>query len=124
MAHISSLFFLYTTWISGTEPAQFPERLGLTVANAGGHNEIRAQYSGFFFAAALVCVASLPGTLPRQAAYIVLVMIFGGLLVGRLVSTVLDGGMAGYGSTIVPLHAIDAGGLALAVAALALQPRP
>lgn len=120
----SSLFFLCTTWISGTAPAQFAERLGLTVTNAGGHNEIRAQYAGFFFAAALVCVASLAGAIPRQAAYVVLAMIFGGLLAGRLVSTVLDGGTAGYSSTIVALHAIDAGGLALAVAALALQTRP
>ena len=110
---IATLFFLYTAWSSGIAPVEFAERLGLTVANAGGYNEIRAQYAGFFFAAALVCVASLAGA-----------MAFGGLLAGRLASAVLDGGMAGYSSTIVALHAIDAGGLALAVAALAFQHRP
>ena len=121
---IATLFFLYTTWMSGTAPAKFAERLGLTLANPGGYNEIRAQYAGFFLAAALVCIASLAGAVPREAAYTVLAVIFGGLLAGRLVSTVLDGGTAGYSSTIVALHAIDAGGLALAVAALAFQHRP
>jgi hypothetical protein len=121
---ISTLFFLYTTWMSGTAPAEFGERLGLTVANPGGYNEIRAQYAGFFLAAALVCMASLAGAVPRQASYTVLAVIFGGLLAGRLVSLALDGGMAGYGRTIVALYAIDASGLALAVAALALQHRP
>jgi hypothetical protein len=120
---IATLFFLYTTWRSGTAPAEFAERLGLTVANAGGYNEIRAQYAGFFFAAAVVCVASLAGTVPRQAAYIVLAVVFAGLLAGRVVSPALDGGIAGYGRTIVALYAIDATGLALAVVALVLQHR-
>lgn len=119
---IVTLFFLYTTWRSGTAPAEFAERLGLTVANAGGYNEIRAQYAGFF-SAAVVCVASLAGTVPRQAAYIVLAVVFGGLLAGRLVSLALDGGIARYGRTIVALYAIDATGLALAVVALVLQHR-
>ena len=116
---IAILFFLYTTWRSRTAPAEFAERLGLTVANAGGYNEIRAQYAGFF-SAAVVREASLAGTVPRQAAYIV---VFGGLLAGRVVSPALDGGIAGCGRTIVALYAIDATGLALAVVALVLQHR-
>jgi hypothetical protein len=121
---LAMLFFLYTSWRSGTAPAEFAERLGLSVANAGGYNEIRAQYAGFFFAAALACMASLAGAMPRQAAFIVLAVIFGGLLAGRLVSLALNGGIAGYGHTIVALYAIDASGLALAVTALVLQQRP
>ena len=45
---IATLFFLYTAWSSGIAPVEFAERFGLTVANAGGYNEIRAQYAGFF----------------------------------------------------------------------------
>jgi hypothetical protein len=86
-------------------------RLGLKIANAGGYNEIRAQYAGFFLASALVCAASLAGTVPRQAAFIVLVVVFGGLFAGRAVSVVVDGGFVGYGGTVVG-HAIDAIGLA------------
>ena len=120
---IAALFFLYTTWRSGTAPAEFAERLGLTVANAGGYNEIRAQYAGFFFAGRSFAWHRLAGTVPRQAAYIDLAVAFGGLLAGRLVSLALDGGIAGYGRTIVALYAIDATGLALAVVALVLQYR-
>jgi hypothetical protein len=49
---IVTLFFLLTVWRRATAPDNFAERLGLTVANAGGHNEIRAQYAGFFLAVA------------------------------------------------------------------------
>ena len=91
--------------------------------NAGGYNEIRAQYAGFFLAAALLCAFSLAGLVPRQAAFIVLIVIFGGLLAGRVVSLTLDGGIAAYGSTIVALYAIDAIGLALGIAALVLHER-
>jgi hypothetical protein len=120
---IAALFFLLTAWRSGSAPAEFAARLGLNIATAGGYNEIRAQYAGFFLASALVCTASLVGVVPRQAAFMLLIVAFGGLFAGRVVSLVVDGGVAGYGSTIVGLHAIDAIGLALAIAALVLEHR-
>ena len=120
---IAGLFFSLTAWRSASAPAEFAARLGLNIANAGGYNEIRAQYAGFFLASALVCAASLAGAVPRQAAFIVLVAVFGGLFAGRVVSLVLDGGIAGYGGTVVGLHAIDAIGLALGISALVLENR-
>ena len=97
------------------------EDLGLSIINAGGRNEIMAQYTCLFLAMAAVCAAALVGAVPRQAALIVLAVIFGGLLVGRLVSLPLNGGIAGYSRTIVSLYAIDAVGLALTAAALVLN---
>jgi hypothetical protein len=47
--------------------------------------------------------------------------VFGGLFAGRLVSLALNGGVADYGATILALYAIDAIGLALAIAALVLD---
>jgi hypothetical protein len=47
--------------------------------------------------------------------------VYGGLLAGRLASLVLNAGVGGYGPTILALYAIDAIGLALAVASLALD---
>jgi hypothetical protein len=120
---IATAFCLLTTWLSGTAPGRFAQQLGLTIANAGGYNEIRAQYAGFFLAAAALCAASLWGAVPRQSAYIVLAVIFGGLIVGRLVSLALDGGVAGYGPTILALYFIDSAGFALALTALALNRR-
>ena len=106
---------------SGTDPNLFAERLGLTVANAGGVNEIRSQYSGFFLAAAVVCGVSLAGILSRDISFVVLGTIFGGLIFGRITSLALNGGIAGYGSTILALFAIDTVGFALAVTAFVLN---
>ena len=115
---IGGLFFLLTTWSSASAPGQFAAKLGLAITDAGGLNEIRAQYAGFFLAAALVCGAALASWVPRQAALLVMIVIFGGLIAGRLASVALDGGIAGYGATIRALYVIDAVGLALAIAAL------
>ena len=73
----------------------------IAIANTGGYNEIRAQYAGFFLAIAVVCGASLAGVVSRQAAFVVLAVVFGGLIAGRLASFALDGGAAGYGRTLV-----------------------
>ena len=118
---VGGLFFFLTTWSSAAAPGQFAAKLGLAIADAGGINEIRAQYAGFFLAAALMCGAALAGWAPRQAAFLVMIVIFGGLIAGRVVSLALDGGMAGYGPTIRALYAVDAIGLALTLAALALR---
>ena len=118
---INIVFFLLTTWSSATAPESFAAKLGLGIVNAGGINEVRAQYSGFFLAAALVCTASLFGLLSRQTSFVVVGAVFGGLFAGRLVSLALDGGVAGYGPTILALYAIDAIGLVLAVVAYVLD---
>jgi hypothetical protein len=120
---VGALFFLLTAWSSGTTPESFAERLGLKVANAGGVNEIRAQYAGFFLAAAAICLASLLGVLARQVSFVVLVTIFGGLIAGRLVSLAINGGVAGYGPTILALYVIDSVGFVSAAAAFALDSR-
>ena len=70
---------------------------------------------------AVTCLAALIGIVPREAAYIVLAVVFGGLLAGRLASLGLDGSMAGYTQTVVALYAIDTLGCALAGTALVLD---
>ncbi len=67
---INVLFCLLTAWRSGTAPEGFAEKLGLAIVNAGGINEVRAQYSGFFRAVALVCTASLCGLISRQVSFV------------------------------------------------------
>jgi uncharacterized membrane protein YkvI len=114
---VAILFCLLTTISAGFNPERFGEQIGLRVIGPGGVNEIRAQYAGFFLAVAVVCVASLAGALPRRTAFITLAAVFGGLIVGRLVSLGLNGGVGGYEPTIRALFPIDAIGLALAVVA-------
>ncbi len=117
-------FSFLTTWSSTTAPRQFAARLGLAIANAGGTNEIRAQYAGFFLAVAAVCAAALVGGVPRRSAFICLAMVFGGLIAGRLASVAIDGDRAAYGKTIRALHAIDMAGFLLAVAAMLVDRGP
>jgi hypothetical protein len=118
---INVLFCLLTVWTSAADPEGFAGKLGLAVLNAGGVNEVRAQYAGFFLAVALVCAASLTGLLSRKVSFVMMAAVFGGLLAGRLASLAFNAGVAGYSPTILALYPIDAVGLALAVAALALD---
>ena len=115
------LFCLLTAWTSATEPEGFAAKLGLGIVNAGGLNEVRAQYSGFFLAVAAVCIASLCGVLSRQTSFVVMIAVYGGLLAGRLVSLALNAGVGGYGPIILALYAIDALGLLLAATSLILD---
>ena len=120
---VAIAFCLTTTLSSGVTPDKFAGRLGLKIADAGGINEIRAQYAGFFLAVAVVCAASLAGVVSRKAAFIVLCTVFGGLIAGRLVSLVIDRSVNGYGPTILALYAIDSIGFGLAMTALILENR-
>lgn len=111
---LTALFFLYTAWSSGTAPEAFAGRLGLCIADSGGRNEIRSQYAGFFLAAAVLCFLSLGAVVPRPTAFVVLAVIFGGLIAGRLASLVLNKGVTGFGPAILALYIIDGFGFAAA----------
>lgn len=111
-------FGVLTALWAGLRPANFAQSLGLAVANAGGVNEVRAQYAGFFLACAVVCVAALGGAVSRSSAFVLLVAVFAGLIGGRLVSLALNHGMSGYPAMIVALYGIDSVGLALSAIAL------
>jgi hypothetical protein len=118
---ITALFFLSTTWSSFSNPKQFGERLGFTIPGADGLNEIRAQYSGFFLAAAVCGALALGGLIPRSTAFVVNATIFGGLIAGRVISLFLDGGLRKYGPLIRALFMIDALGFILAMTAFILE---
>jgi hypothetical protein len=113
-----ALFFFYTAWRSGFQPEQFARDLGLGIIDSGGYAEIRGQYTGFFFVSAMLCVLSLCQAIPRPFAYVTLAVIFGGLIIGRLVNLVIHRSFAGYSQTISALYFIDAVGFLLAVTAI------
>jgi hypothetical protein len=118
-----ALFFLFTAVVSGLTPGRFAASLGLSIADPGGEVEIRAQYAGFFLAAALVCAAGLVGWAPPASALFVAATIFGGLIGGRLVGFLANGGANGLGPTIRALYVIDALGFGLTVWSLVLVVR-
>jgi hypothetical protein len=111
------LFFALTAWSSFSAPRQFGQQLGFTITRADGINEIRAQYSGFFLAMAIIDGLALMGKVPRGAGLLLTSAVFGGLIAGRITSLILDGGFAGYGGLIRALFLIDGTGFTLAIAA-------
>lgn len=115
---LASFFGVLTAVWAGLRPANFAQSLGLSIANSGGVNEVRAQYAGFFLACAVVCVAALGGMVPRASAFVLLVAVFAGLFSGRLVSLALNRGMSGYPAMIVALYGIDSLGLIASAVAL------
>jgi hypothetical protein len=56
---VATLFCLLTTVSAGIRPERFAEQLGMKIVNAGGTNEVYAQYAGFFLAVAIVCLIAL-----------------------------------------------------------------
>jgi hypothetical protein len=118
---LAALFCLFTAAGSGVFPRQFANRLGLTILDTNGYNEIRAQYAGFFLMVAAICIAALAGYINRRSAYTVFAAVFGGLIMGRVASLAINRGFEGYTSTILALYAIDATGLLLALVAIAVD---
>jgi Domain of unknown function (DUF4345) len=116
-----AFFGALTALLAGLQPARFAQSLGLSIANSGGINEVRAQYAGFFLACSLVCIAALTGGVPRSSAFIVLIVVFAGLISGRVVSLALNHGASGYPPAIVALYFIDSAGLILSITALKLS---
>ena len=116
---LATLLSLGTTVAAFTQPKPFATSLGLSIANAGGVNEIRSQYAGFFLMVGVVCVGALIGVVPRPAGYLVTLVVFGGLFIGRLVSVTLNQGFSGYPPVVKGLVLIDFVGAALSIAALA-----
>jgi Domain of unknown function (DUF4345) len=115
---VSTLFCLLTAISSLAGPKAFGQRLGLAIASADGFNEIRAQYGGFFLAVALAGAAALAGVIRIEWALFVNLVVFGGLICGRLASLFFDGGITGYGQVIRGLFLVDS--LGFVAAALAL----
>ena len=114
----ATFFGVATALWAGLRPASFAQSLGLSIANSGGVNEVRAQYAGFFLACAVVCIAALRGAVPRASAFLLLVAVFAGLICGRVVSLALNRGVSGYPVMIVALYGIDSVGLVLSAMAL------
>jgi hypothetical protein len=110
---VTGVFCAFTGCAAFVYPVGFAANVGLGIPGSDGLNEIRAQYGGFFLAAAIVNALALTGARARRASYVVNAVIFGGLLLGRLVSLGLNGGVGGYGPMIRALYFIDATGLAL-----------
>lgn len=112
------LFFLFTGVLSFSRPENFAQSLSLQLAGRSGRVEIRAQYGGFFTVAALSQGAAFLGLVPATAALMVALVIFGGLILGRMGALLVDRARERLTPMIRMLFWIDAAGTMLALAGL------
>ncbi len=118
MLVIQIAFFIFTSAYSFARPASFGAMLGLRLDGAAGVNEIRAQYGGFFLAVATAQTAALTGMISYQSALLLAIVVFGGLIFGRIVALIINRSMAGYSSSIRGLYLIDTVGFVSSTIAL------
>ena len=118
---VTGLFFLGSGALALARPRQFADRLDLAMARAGGLNEVRAQYGGFFLMLGSVCALAALGAVDRRFGLGVAAVTMGGVIGGRLLGLAVDRDLTGYGPMIRTLFLVDATGCALAVAALVLE---
>lgn len=116
------LFFAYTAVVSFRTPVPFARGLGLEPNGRSGVIEIRAQYGGFFAAAGLTQFAVFVGLISAQTALFVGLVIFGGLIVGRILALLAAGGREKLLPIISALYWIDGIGCLAAVVGLFLTP--
>jgi hypothetical protein len=118
---LAAIFFLASGAYAISRPQRFAAALDLTTLRAGGLNEVRAQYGGFFVALGLTCACAALGIIEPRFGLGAAALTFGGVIAGRLLGLLIDRGFAGYSASIRTLFVVDAAGCALAVAALALS---
>jgi hypothetical protein len=116
---VTGIFFVASGAYAATRPQAFAGALDLTTLRAGGLNEVRAQYGGFFSVLGATCLLAAFGMVDRRFGLGAAAITFGGVIAGRLWGLAIDRSLAGYGPTIRGLILADAAGCALAVAALA-----
>ena len=116
------LFFAYTAIVSFRTPVPFAQGLGLEPNGRSGAIEIRAQYGGFFAAAGLAQFAVFAGLVSAQTALFVGLVIFGGLIAGRIPAFFVGARGEKLLPIISALYWIDGLGCLAAIVGLFLSP--
>lgn len=121
---IGALVAAYISLRAITAPESVLVNLGLIIDGADGRSEIRGQYGGFFGAVAIAMVLSLIGKLPQKFGLGMLLITVGGVLMGRLLSIVIEGPqvLASYSSSIQAFIIVDI--ILVALTLLALRTTP
>lgn len=107
---IFGLFFFYTAVSSFRNPVGFANSLSLQPVGRSGEVEIRAQYGGFFFVAALSQFIPFLGWLSPETALVISLVIFGGLITGRLGALVMAASEEPLTTAIKGLFLVDGAG--------------
>jgi hypothetical protein len=88
---MAALVFVWVGLNGLFAPAAITGPVELMAASASANNEIRANYGGMHLAVSALFVTGAVSVALRWAATVVLTLFTGGLVVGRLVSLLVDG---------------------------------
>lgn len=111
-------FYLYTGLLSMLSPRKFARGLSLEPVGRSGLIEVQAQYGGFFVVAGLFQIFGLLNYVSPVSALTVALVIFSGLIVGRVAGWFLGSGTGEVTPMIRSLFIVDAVGAALAIFAI------
>lgn len=103
------------------DPAGFLTAMQMGAEGPAAFNEMRAQYGGFFLALGLFLVAGAAGRANTRAALWAMVIMYGGIFLGRILHLTAFGGWAdfpAYNLTMQIVHAVDGAGFILSLIAL------
>jgi Domain of unknown function (DUF4345) len=115
---VTAIFFAGSGVYALSKPLSFAAALDLSTLRAGGVNEVRAQYGGFFLVLGVTCALAMLGIVDRRFGLGAAAITLGGVAGGRWLGLIVDRGVVGYGAGIRSLFLVDSAGCALAVAAL------
>ncbi len=115
---VFGLFFLFTGVSSFKNPEKFARSLSLDAIGHSGRVEIRAQYGGFFVAAALSQFAYFANLNSKPTAFLVALIIFGGLIFGRAAAALFNPEREKLAPMIRNLIWIDAAGAIVSLSGL------
>lgn len=115
---LNGIFFIYTALHSLIAPVKFARMLNLEPVGRSGNIEIRAQYGGFFLAAGLSQFAALSRYLTLYSALIISLVIFGGLVFGRILALMFRNDGTPLTAVLKTLYVIDAVGFMGSIVAL------
>lgn len=88
---LCAIAMLYVGWSGLTAPARLMDPLGIPLAGAAAHNEIRAAYGGMHAGIGLFLLATALRPALNGVGLWASLCLMGGLVAGRLTSLVVDG---------------------------------
>ena len=106
---IGLLVSAYIAYVGLMSPDQLLAGAGILVEGADARNEVRAQYGGLYLVTGIVMFLCLIGRLPQKFGLGVLLVSVGGVLIGRVLSLMIEGPsvFSDYSTSIKVFYGFD-----------------
>jgi hypothetical protein len=112
---LNALIAFYLAYRGLVTPVELMASLNIDAGSPEGVNEIRGQYGGFFLFVGVGLVLAFIGFLRPSAMLLIMVLLYGGVLTGRVLTLFIDGVdvYADYSTLLKGVYIFDIVGLVL-----------